>query len=139
MRLLLDAVRGCIVTLVFVAILWVLIVVGVGLDAWEVREQARADARRRSEWGKPWPGWETPHERKVERETSWRVACNCAECCAWRGRKMKGERLTLDVPLSRHTTRDFRRMMKRLKRKARKRFYVWRLRPIPRLTKNVRG
>ena len=96
-------------TLVFVAILWVLIIVGVGLDAWEVRAQARADARRRSEWGKPWPGWETPRERKVERETSWRVACNCAECCAWRGRK------------------------------ARKRFYVWRLRPIPRLTKNVRG
>ena len=130
-------------TVIFVAILWVLIVVGVGLDAWEVREHARADARRRSDWGKPWPGWETPHERKVERETSWRVACNCAECCAWRGRKKKGERMTLNVQGRRawawdRMKKESRRIWKRERRRMQKRWNLQKLLPRPRLEKNVR-
>lgn len=64
-------------TLVFVAILWLLIIVGVGLDAWEVREQARADARRRASW--------------------WEVSCGCPGCAP---RVWKGERMTLDVPIT---------------------------------------
>lgn len=107
-------------TLVFVAILWVLIIVGVGLDVYEVREQKRADARRRAEW--------------------WEVSCGCSGCAprAPRRAPLKGERLTLDVPMTGKSKRDFRRVMKRLKRRARKHFYVHRLRPLPRLKKNVR-
>jgi len=106
-------------TLVFVAILWVLIIVGVGLDVYEVREQKRADARRRAEW--------------------WEVSCGCVGCAPRRvWAPLKGERLTLDVPMTRKAKRGFRRVMKRLKRRARKCFYVHRLRPLPRLKKNVR-
>lgn len=82
--------------MVFVAVLWLLVIVGVGLDAWEVREQARADARRRAAW--------------------WEVSCGCPGCVpmgchvvfdggrvlatAGGAREFKGERMTLDVPVT---------------------------------------
>ena len=95
--------------------------------AWEARK-ASWPRRQRSE----------DDEWKVQSCESWRVYCNCSDCCAWRAsqvknvRVFKGERLTVDVPKNAKEQRRYLRAFMRRWRKARR---VWLLRPWPRLTR----